>query len=131
MANPRLFRRYDRTPPCSMAAVTQCSQHFHEVKIGNLTAGTTYFYQIPAANGTTASEVMSFTTAQAAGDSKQFSAVLLNDMGYANAAGTRKQIQKVSSLRCHDKLSENIMNSTSHFLAFKHFYMNCSTLRFK
>ncbi|BDD62549.1 hypothetical protein MAP00_007518 [Monascus purpureus] len=79
---------YDRTPPCSAAAVTQCSQFFHEVSLDNLTPATTYFYRIPAANGTTESPVLKFTTARAAGDPTPFTAAVLNDMGYTNAAGT-------------------------------------------
>lgn len=55
---------------------------------------TTYYYQIPAANGTTASDVLSFTTARAAGDSTQFSVAVLNDMGYTNAGGTYTQLLK-------------------------------------
>ena len=85
---------YDRTPPCSEVVVTQCSQYFHEVQLPNLKAGTTYCYQIPAANGTTASDVLSFTTARAAGDSAQFSVAVLNDMGYTNAGGTYTQLLK-------------------------------------
>jgi hypothetical protein len=85
---------YDRTPPCSEVAITQCSQFFHEVQISNLKADTTYYYQIPAANGTTKSDVMSFTTARAAGDSKAFTIAVLNDMGYTNAQGTQKQLIK-------------------------------------
>ena len=72
--------------------MTQCSQFFHEVQISNLQPGTTYYYQIRAANGTTASGVLSFTTARGAGDSKEFTVAVLNDMGYTNAAGTVKQI---------------------------------------
>lgn len=84
-------RTYDRTPPCSMVtAVTQCSQFFHEVQIGSLNPGTTYYYQIQAANGTTASEVMSFKTAREAGVSGDFTVAILNDMGYTNAMGTHK-----------------------------------------
>ncbi|KUJ06529.1 acid phosphatase AphA [Mollisia scopiformis] len=84
---------YDRTPPCSLvAAVTQCSQFFHEVQIGGLKADTTYYYQIAAANGTTASDVLSFTTARDVGDSKEFTIAVLNDMGYTNAGGTYKQL---------------------------------------
>jgi hypothetical protein len=71
-----------------IAVVTQCSQFFHEVQIGDLKPGTTYYYQIPAANGTTASDVLSFTTARAAGDTQAFTIAVLNDMGYTNAAGT-------------------------------------------
>jgi hypothetical protein len=73
-------------------AITQCSQFFHEIQINNLKPDTTYFYQIPAANGTTTSNVLNFTTARAAGDSKEFSIAVLNDMGYTNAAGTYKQL---------------------------------------
>ncbi|KAJ5484781.1 Acid phosphatase [Penicillium diatomitis] len=84
---------YDRTPPCSqVSAITQCSQFFHEVSLDHLKAGTTYYYQITAANGTTESEVMSFKTAQKAGDDKSFSVAVLNDMGYTNAQGTHKYL---------------------------------------
>ncbi|KFZ20206.1 hypothetical protein V502_03272 [Pseudogymnoascus sp. VKM F-4520 (FW-2644)] len=84
---------YDRTPPCSLiSSVTQCSQWFHEVPIKNLQPGTTYYYQIPAANGTTVSDVEKFTTARAAGEEGEFSVAVLNDMGYTNAAGTLKQM---------------------------------------
>lgn len=72
--------------------MTECSQFFHEVQIPGLESGTTYFYQIPAANGTTASGVLSFTTARAAGDSTEFTVAVLNDMGYTNAAGTYQQL---------------------------------------
>jgi len=75
--------------------VTQCSEFFHEVQIGGLAADTTYFYQIEAANGTTASDVLSFTTARAAGDTKGFTVAVLNDMGYTNAGGTFKYISQV------------------------------------
>lgn len=54
--------------------------------------GTTYYYQIPAANGTTVSDVEKFTTARAAGEEGEFSVAVLNDMGYTNAAGTLKQM---------------------------------------
>ncbi|KAF5699699.1 acid phosphatase [Fusarium mundagurra] len=80
---------YDRTPPCSLVHMTQCSQFFHNVQIEHLQPGTTYFYQIPAAaNGTTESTVLSFTTAQVAGNPSQFSIAINNDMGYTNANGT-------------------------------------------
>lgn len=86
---------YDRTPPCSaISAVTQCSQFFHDVQLYNLKPGTAYFYQIPASNGTTASEVLSFKTAPAAGDKTPFTIAVLNDMGYTNAHGTFKQLNK-------------------------------------
>lgn len=85
---------YDRTPPCSEVAVTQCSQFFHEVQIANLLPDTTYYYQIPAANGTTASSVLSFTTARAAGNPTEFTIAVLNDMGYTNAGGTYQQLTK-------------------------------------
>lgn len=89
----RLLPRYDRTPPCSLiSAITQCSQYFHEVPITSLADDTTYYYQILASNGTTASDVLSFTTARAAGDTSQFSVAVLNDMGYTNAAGTMEQL---------------------------------------
>ena len=75
-------------------AVTQCSQFYHEVQITGLKSGHTYYYQIPAANGTTESEVLSFTTAQEAGDKKSFTVAVINDMGYTNARGTHKQLVK-------------------------------------
>ncbi|KAJ6151267.1 hypothetical protein N7470_007861 [Penicillium chermesinum] len=77
---------YDRTPACSQyKAITQCSQFFHEVSLPDLAAGKTYYYQIPAANGTTESDVLSFTTAHKAGDKDEFSVAILNDMGVAFA----------------------------------------------
>ncbi|KAF4978012.1 hypothetical protein FDECE_18280, partial [Fusarium decemcellulare] len=86
---------YDRTPPCSaIKAVTQCSQFFHNVQIDNLKPGTTYYYQIPAANGTTKSDVLSFTTALGAGDESEFRVAVTNDMGYTNAAGTYEYINQ-------------------------------------
>ncbi|KAH6995480.1 Metallo-dependent phosphatase-like protein [Ilyonectria sp. MPI-CAGE-AT-0026] len=87
---------YDRTPPCSaFSAITQCSQFFHDVQISQLKPGKTYYYKIPAANGTTVSKVLSFDTARAPGDKAEFSVAILNDMGYTNAAGTFKQLTKV------------------------------------
>jgi acid phosphatase len=83
---------YDRTPPCSEVVVTQCSQFFHEVQLHDLKPGTTYYYQIQAANGTTASDILSFKTARAAGDSTPFTMAVLADMGYTNAGGTYKQL---------------------------------------
>jgi len=75
---------------------TECSQFFHNVQMLNLTAGSTYYYQIKAANGTTESDVLSFVTAPAAGTDGEFSAILLNDMGYTNAQGThRKMLQMI------------------------------------
>lgn len=56
-----------------------------------------YYYQIPAANGTTASDVLSFTTARKAGDPTEFSVAVLNDMGYVNAKGTHKQLVKAAN----------------------------------
>lgn len=86
------MRRYDRTPPCSDVVVTQCSQFFHDVQIDNLEAGKTYYYRIEAANGTTASSVLSFTTLKAAGNKDSFEVAVINDMGYTNAQGTYKQL---------------------------------------
>src|ERR1700691_3317910 len=86
--------RYDRTPPCSLvSAITQCSQFFHEVQLTSLEPDTTYYYQIAAANGTTASDIESFTTAREAGNSKPFFIAILNDMGYTNAAGTLRELK--------------------------------------
>ncbi|WPH02674.1 acid phosphatase [Acrodontium crateriforme] len=87
-------KTYDRTPPCSEIAVTQCSQFFHDVQIKNLRPDTTYYYQIDGANGTTCSDVLSFKTGRKAGDSKPFSVAVLNDMGYTNAHGTHKYLSK-------------------------------------
>ncbi|KAK5682662.1 hypothetical protein LTS10_005791 [Elasticomyces elasticus] len=84
---------YGRTPSCSaIKDVTQCSEFFHNVQLTNLKPGTTYHYQIAAANGTTASSVLSFKTARSAGDHKSFTVAVLNDMGYTNAQGTYKQL---------------------------------------
>ncbi|KXL43092.1 hypothetical protein M433DRAFT_329780 [Acidomyces richmondensis BFW] len=83
---------YDRTPPCSDVAVTQCNQFFHNVQITGLQPDTTYYYQIPAANGTTKSDVLSFKTAREAGDRSAFTVAVLNDMGYTNAQGTYKYL---------------------------------------
>jgi len=85
---------YDRTPPCSEVAVTQCSQFFHNVQISNLKPATTYYYKIAAANGTTASDVLNFTTARTAGDKSAFTVAVLNDMGYTNAGGTYRELNK-------------------------------------
>jgi Calcineurin-like phosphoesterase len=74
--------------------VTQCSQFFHEIQLDHLKPATTYYYQIPAANGTTASDVLSFTTARAAGDPTEFTVAVLNDLGYTNGGGTYKQLTK-------------------------------------
>ncbi|KZO90966.1 Metallo-dependent phosphatase [Calocera viscosa TUFC12733] len=65
---------YDRTPPCSLVSVTQCSQFFHEVSL-------TVRHPL-------------LTTAKAAGDKTGFSVAVLNDMGYTNAAGTFQQLLK-------------------------------------
>jgi hypothetical protein len=75
-------------------AVTQCSQFYHDIQISGLKPNTKYHYQILAANGTTASNTMEFTTARAAGDKTGFEAAILNDMGYTNAAGTQKHLLK-------------------------------------
>ncbi|UPL01111.1 hypothetical protein LCI18_012045 [Fusarium solani-melongenae] len=86
---------YDRTPPCSLiSAITQCSQFFHDVQIEHLQPGTTYYYRIPAANGTTQSSILSFTTAQDKGDPSEFTIAINNDMGYTNAGGTYKYINQ-------------------------------------
>jgi hypothetical protein len=73
---------YGRTPSCSaIKDITQCSEFFHNVQLTGLKAGTTYYYQIPAANGTTASQVLSFKTARPAGDHQPLTIAVLNDMG--------------------------------------------------
>ena len=67
-------KTYGRTPSCSQTgAVTQCSEYFHDVQLTNLPSDSTIYYQIPAANGTTSSAVLSFQSARAAGDSGKFS----------------------------------------------------------
>jgi len=84
---------YNREPPCSSyTKATECSQFFHNIQITNLAGGQTYYYQIQAANGTTQSDVLSFVTAPVAGTSGEFSAILLNDMGYTNAQGTHRKM---------------------------------------
>lgn len=75
-------------------SVTQCNQFFHEIQISGLKPNTEYYYSIPAAGGTTASEVMSFKTAREAGDMSEYSIAVLNDMGYTNARGTHKYLQQ-------------------------------------
>lgn len=87
---------YDREPPCSVAMTTMCSQYFHNVLLENLEPATTYYYSIPASNGTTASSVLKFQTAQAAGDDNEFSIVVLNDMGYTNAQGTHQYFEEAA-----------------------------------
>ena len=85
--------RYGRTPSCSeVNQITVCSEYFHDVQITGLNPGTTYFYQIPGGNGTTPSQILSFSTARAAGDTTPFSVAVLNDMGYTNAKGTHAQL---------------------------------------
>lgn len=81
-------RTYDRTPPCSLVLVTQCSQYFHDVQIHNLLPSREYFYQIPGGNGTTESHVLSFHTAMGAGQDGQFTVAVINDMGFTNANGS-------------------------------------------
>ncbi|KAL3430510.1 Metallo-dependent phosphatase-like protein [Aspergillus tetrazonus] len=89
---------YDRTPSCAQVkAVTQCSQFFHEVSLPDLKPETTYYYRIPAANGTTESDILSFTTARAPGDKRSFTVAVLNDMGYTNAHGTHRQLLKAAN----------------------------------
>jgi hypothetical protein len=75
-------------------AVTQCSQYHHEVQITNLWPDFTYHYQIQASNGTTVSDVLTFTTAREAGDKSPFTVAVVNDMGYTNAKGTQQQLLK-------------------------------------
>ncbi|KAJ3002877.1 hypothetical protein HKX48_002067, partial [Thoreauomyces humboldtii] len=86
-------RTYNRTPQCTIMAVTQCSQFFHDVQITGLKAGHQYYYQIQSANGTTTSDVLTFKTALPAGDSTPFSIGVLADMGYTNAMGTFKELR--------------------------------------
>ena len=53
---------------------------------------TTYYYTIPGGNGTTPSDVLSFTTAPLPGDQRSFSVAVINDMGYTDAKGTHAQL---------------------------------------
>lgn len=85
---------YDRTPPCSLAMTTMCSQFFHNVQLENLKPSTKYYYTIAASNGTTESPILDFTTAAAKGDSSGFKIAVLNDMGYSNAQGTYKYLNE-------------------------------------
>ena len=87
---------YDRVPECSVAMTTMCSQFFHNVLLENLEPDTTYYYSIPASNGTTASPTMQFTTARAAGDDTAFTIAVLNDMGYTNAHGTHQYLKEAA-----------------------------------
>lgn len=64
--------------------------------ITELAPATTYYYRIAAANGTTASPVLSFTTAAAAGAKVSFTLAVLNDMGYTNAGGTYRELVKAA-----------------------------------
>lgn len=90
-------RTYERTPPCSLRPVTQCSEFFHEIQITGLAADTTYFYRIPAANGTTESQTLRFKTSRAAGVGGKFTAAVLNDMGYKHAGSTHKYLTEAIS----------------------------------
>lgn len=67
------------------------------MQIEDLKPDTTYYYQIAASNGTTASPVLSFKTALGAGTRKPFTVAVLNDMGYTNAAGTYAQLVKAAA----------------------------------
>ena len=67
------------------------------MQITRIELDTTYFYQIAAANGATASGIQSFPTARKAGDSKPFSIAILNNMGYTNAASTMRELQNAVS----------------------------------
>lgn len=88
---------YDRTPPCSLAMTTMCSQYFHNVLLNDLEGGCTYYYSIAASNGTTASPTLSFKTAPDAGQSSEFTVAVLNDMGYTNAQGTHSHLVNVAN----------------------------------
>jgi hypothetical protein len=66
------------------------------VQLHDLLPSTKYFYQITAANGTTESDVLSFTTSRPAGTPGEFSIAVVNDMGYTNAGGTFRQLEKAT-----------------------------------
>lgn len=70
-----------------------CSQFFHDVQITGLKQDSTYYYRIPAANGTTESQILSFITARSAGTPGPFTVAVLNNMGYTNAQGTRRRFR--------------------------------------
>jgi len=63
-----------------------CNQFFHDIQIPGLKDATTYYYQIQAANGTSASDVLTFTTGLAAGKSGEFTVAMINDMGVSPQA---------------------------------------------
>lgn len=90
-------RSYDRTPPCSLRPITQCSEFYHDVQLTNLQPDTLYYYRILASNGTTESDVLSVRTAPAVGTNKKFTAAVLNDMGYTNAKGTHKYLTEAAT----------------------------------
>jgi len=85
---------YGRTPSCSVAPVTQCSEFFHDVQITGLKADQEYYYYIAASNGTTESQTLKFRTGRAAGHNSEFTIAVLNDMGYTNAHGTYKYLNQ-------------------------------------
>ena len=86
-----------------MVDFTQCSQYFHDVQLTGLKEGVTYYYRIMAANGTSSSDVQTFTTALGPGTGGEFvsdrpqrrseskprkTVAVLADMGHTNAQGT-------------------------------------------
>ncbi len=83
-------RTYARTPTCVPGrSMALCNQWFYDIQIDNLQPSTTYYYYIPAdSSGTTASPVLSFTTAIAKGAATPYNVSLVCDMGYTNAMGT-------------------------------------------
>jgi hypothetical protein len=113
---------YDRTPPCSLGLVTMCNQFFHDIQITGLKEGTSYYYQLQAANGTTESDIMTFTTALAAGKNEEFTVAMINDMGvslhHLMARFRRSSAKSVGSTsmrkertRCSRRLSSPVPHS--------------------
>ncbi|KWU43666.1 acid phosphatase AphA [Rhodotorula sp. JG-1b] len=88
---------YDRTPPCSMMLATQCSSFFHNVEIPErvlIEPGSTIYYSIPGGNGTRPSDVLTVKTALKPGCEAEFEVLVLNDMGYTNAHGTKEYLRR-------------------------------------
>lgn len=83
------------------------------MQITGLAEDTTYYYVIPAANGTTQSEVLSFITGRNAGTAGEFSAILLNDMGYVKTFTERNWMVKYEANLCHLPVTQMLRVHTS------------------
>lgn len=73
---------------------TYGTSYFHDVVIRNLEASTEYYYQVVADPSSTTSEILSFTTARAAGDAAHQHILLIGDMGITNSADTFNSINE-------------------------------------